>query len=78
MSIDAGTHLASWGYCKGAADLLAVLAHQSILTGDTVQVLARMWADNMDAALITKGIDAVDRLDVLAPLDPVINGDALL
>jgi hypothetical protein len=54
-----------------------VLAHQGILTGDTVQVLARMWADNMNNALELKGIGPVDRLDALAPLDPVINGEAL-
>ena len=72
MSIDAGTHLASWGYCKGAADLLEVLEHRRILSPEMVHVLARMWADNMHTALSERGVDQLDQMDVIEPLNQFI------
>lgn len=75
MSIDAGTHLASWGYCKGAADLLEVLGDNGWLPANAVQHLAAQWAENMNTALTEKGVtDPVDRLDILEPLDHLIGG----
>lgn len=70
--IDIGTHLASWGYCKGAADLFEVLEHRGILAPEVVHVLARMWADNMHAALTEKGVDPIDQMDVIEPLNQFI------
>lgn len=72
MSTDEVLQLVTWGWCHGIADLLTKLRDEARITPLYASTLAEAIANEIDLSLRERGIDPVERLEVLEPLDHLI------